>query len=580
MLIIKYILIFLLLLFTCCSCQREHRYPVSILQVEKIMNTDPDSAASLLASFRDSVWQMPEYVQMYYDLLSVKVKDKCYIVHTSDSVISRVVSYYEKGDDRDKLMEAYHYMGRVYWDLNDMPRALGYYQKAIDASEGTKQYGDLARIYDQLGNLYAYQGVFDEALPMHHKGYYYYQLAGDSLSLPFPVRNMARIYDEAGRNDSAIVYYQEAVRLADIVGDEVAKCYVLGELGSLYNKMKEYTSASRCLYLALNNPDDKEPYLNYLDLANLYLKTHQLDSASYFLNKSINVKNIYALSNNYKYLSLLEEQKENFKESVRYNHLQNQCQDSISKITNTETIRKMISLYNYQKAESRSNSLMIENQKKQRFVYLLALLLITMVGGGVVYILYERNKQKDLMRKQQQQDELRAEQYRKSQAYIEENEQKIKELEGLLLLAKEKENKMQAAFIQAQKVVLEITNQKILKQARLIECFKQSDIYQKFQNPLNMDVNKLSDDDWNTLQEELNNVYDYFINRLYALYPQLSLIELRICCLVKISVTVTNMAKLLGRSKSAITAARIRLHYKLRREEGTSEELDAFILDL
>lgn len=580
MLIIKYILISLLPLFTCCSCQREHRYPVSILQVEKIMNTDPDSAASLLASFRDSVWQMPEYVQMYYDLLSVKVKDKCYIVHTSDSVISRVVSYYEKGDDRDKLMEAYHYMGRVYWDLNDMPRALGYYQKAIDASEGTKDYHSLARIYDQLGNLYAYQRVYDEALPMHHKGYYYYQLAGDSLSLPYVIGNIARLYSMTEQKDSAVIYYQRAIDLATSVRSKAAVMDISCELGDTYTDLGKYSLASKYLYQSVDNPMTKDPYISFVCLGYLYVQTHQTDSAYFYLNKCISTNNVYTLLVTYKYLSLLEENNSNFENAVKYNHIYSQWSDSIDKITDSETIRKMSSLYNYQKAERKSNRLMAASQEKQLFIYQLIILLVIAIGGSIVYVLFERNKQKNLKRKQQKHDELKAEQYRKSQAYIDENEQKIKELENQLLLARERTNEEQANFIKTQKEVIDTTNQKIIKQARLIECFKRSDIYQKFQDPLNMDVNKLRDDDWNALQEELNNVYDNFTNRLYALYPQLSLIELRICCLVKISVTVTNMAKLLGRSKSAITAARIRLHYKLRGEAGTVEMLDEFIVKL
>lgn len=566
------------------SCRQNLNYPEGMLRAEQLMDTNPDSAAQMLASLYDSVPQMSESVRMYYDLLSVKIKDKCYIPHTSDSVISRVTGYYEKGDDRDKLMEAYHYMGRVYWDLNDMPRALGYYQKAVDASEGTRKYGDLARIYDQMGSLYACQGVYDEALPMHHKAYHYYLLAGNSSNLPFPVRNMARIFDRTGKKDSAVVYYKEAAELADAAGNAIAKCYVLGELGGLYNEMEEYALASECLYLALNNPDDKEPYLNYLDLGNMYLQIGQLDSARFYLNRSISNRNIYALSVAYKYLSLLEERRGNFKESVSYNHLQSQYKDSISKITDTETIRKMISLYNYQLAENKSNRLTAENRQKRLLIQQLALLLVVVLAGGAIYLQLESNKKKALRRTRQLQDELKEKQYKKSLAYIRANERKIAELEKYLHLAEQEKNEVQVGLIQAQKELLEITNKKIISEQKeqdcMIENFKQSEIYCTFHNPSNMDVNKVTDDDWASLQKELNRVYDNFTNRLYALYPQLSIVELQICCLLKISVSVTNMAKLTGRSKSAITAARIRLHFKLRGEEGTADKLDAFIIDL
>ena len=74
---------------------------------------------------------------MYYDLLDLKVNDKMYVRHTSDSLIKRITAFYETYGDRDKLLESYYYMGRVYRDLNDAPEALKYFQKALDVAGDT-----------------------------------------------------------------------------------------------------------------------------------------------------------------------------------------------------------------------------------------------------------------------------------------------------------------------------------------------------------------------------------------------------------------------------------------------------------
>ena len=55
-----------------------------------------------------------EEQRMYYDLLDLKVNDKMYVRHTSDSLIKRITAFYETYGDRDKLLESYYYMGRVY----------------------------------------------------------------------------------------------------------------------------------------------------------------------------------------------------------------------------------------------------------------------------------------------------------------------------------------------------------------------------------------------------------------------------------------------------------------------------------
>ncbi|MDY2916896.1 MAG: amino acid ABC transporter permease, partial [Muribaculaceae bacterium] len=48
----------------------------------------------------------------YYDLLTVKARDKAYITHTSDSLILSVIDYYRSRDSRH-LPEALYYGGRV-----------------------------------------------------------------------------------------------------------------------------------------------------------------------------------------------------------------------------------------------------------------------------------------------------------------------------------------------------------------------------------------------------------------------------------------------------------------------------------
>ena len=90
----------------------------------------------MLDRLRDSLSSFDEEQRMYYDLLDLKVNDKMYVRHTSDSLIKRITAFYETYGDRDKLLESYYYMGRVYRDLNDAPEALKYFQKALDVAGG------------------------------------------------------------------------------------------------------------------------------------------------------------------------------------------------------------------------------------------------------------------------------------------------------------------------------------------------------------------------------------------------------------------------------------------------------------
>ena len=106
------------------ACSTPTTYPSAMQQAESLMNTSPDSALTLLEGMMDSIDIYPKETQMYWHLLTIQAKDKQYIVHTSDSLINRIVRFYEGYGDKEKLMMAYYYQGRVYRDMNDALKAL------------------------------------------------------------------------------------------------------------------------------------------------------------------------------------------------------------------------------------------------------------------------------------------------------------------------------------------------------------------------------------------------------------------------------------------------------------------------
>ena len=139
------------------------------------------------------------------------------------------------------------------------------------------------------------------------------------------------------------------------------------------------------------------------------------------------------------------------------------------------------------------------------------------------------------------------------------------------------------SLLHVRKELLQVTNEQIqLRRTErdLLESdLRHSDIYMKFHSTNEADQ-IIGEEDWNTLREELDKTYNNFTNRLYQLYSGMSLIELRICYLIKISVKVTDMAKILGRSKSSVSSSRTRLYKKMKGEDGTPNELDELIADL
>lgn len=79
------------------------------------MDSRLDRALELLKYLEDSLPHMPEETQMYYHLLCIQAKDKQYITHTDDSLISCIVKFYENRDDADWMYGEQQELANTEW---------------------------------------------------------------------------------------------------------------------------------------------------------------------------------------------------------------------------------------------------------------------------------------------------------------------------------------------------------------------------------------------------------------------------------------------------------------------------------
>ena len=89
----------------------------------------------------------------------------------------------------------------------------------------------------------------------------------------------------------------------------------------------------------------------------------------------------------------------------------------------------------------------------------------------------------------------------------------------------------------------------------------------------------LKDADWKKIEAGLLKAYPKFKEKLFALYP-ISDTEYRICMLIKMEVSPSNISKLMACSNSAVTQNRLRMQQKVFDGEGAAKDWDNFILSL
>ena len=577
----KQSVITLLILLCLCAC-RQTPYPTVLSTADSLANIVPDSAIRLLESIKTEIATAPEAAQMYYRLLCIKAKDKAYILNTTDSLILPTLNYYIKKNDKRHLPEAYYYAGRVYRDLGDAPQALPYFYKAMEVLPKDTESPLKGKIYSQISSLLLSQDLYNEGLEVLKEGYRYSLSRKDSIDMLFCLRDIGSAYREMEKPDSTLHYFREARKLAYEMDNKRMIYMIEGQVAAVCLQLEDWENAKQALDIAI-----KSTYLpglssTYSIAANYYYLTGQPDSTIYYCKRMEDVGNVYGKRSACLYMGAISLDRGNPQAALKYLNQYLLYNDSVSKLKNAETVRKMHSIYNYRLREKENDALKAENSRKtQIMTYAISSGLILLL----LFLLYwQHSRRKQLLLNAQLEDirRLKEEQYQKSTLFIEENKKKIALLEQQLQALGEKD-KVLREQLQMQKEITLYANKKAEiekdEQRMLHSVIQKSDIYRLLKEQILPDNRPITREEWKALEETVNGVYDDFSGKLNR-YHKLSEHELHICLLLKINMSPVEIARLTSHTKESISSARRRLYEKVFREKGAPGKWDEFIASL
>lgn len=110
------------------------------------------------------------------------------------------------------------------------------------------------------------------------------------------------------------------------------------------------------------------------------------------------------------------------------------------------------------------------------------------------------------------------------------------------------------------------------------EDFHNSDFYISLRKKIS-NGNRLSQADWDGIEEKFKSVYPRFTSTLLSLY-NMSKTELQVCLLLKLNASLSEIANVLCKDASTISSIRSRLYMKVFGKKGSSKEWDEFIRSL
>ena len=156
------------LLSLLCSCGRgeDELLLESIEQTWRQCETQLPEAQARADGLRDSVRDASELVRQKFDMLLIRLRDKCDAIPSSPDSALQAASYFEGRDNSVDRERAYYYLGSAYRDLKDYPRAVGEFLKAVDAARQSEAADTLIwqNALSQLTYLYVLQLRYDEEL--------------------------------------------------------------------------------------------------------------------------------------------------------------------------------------------------------------------------------------------------------------------------------------------------------------------------------------------------------------------------------------------------------------------------------
>lgn len=572
----------LLILLILTSCAGNRKYDDLMQRADSIMNVNDDSAKVAIRMLDGVKSQLPEFSQsqkMRYELLRHKAMNKAYISFTSDSKMKEVVDYYDRHGSANERMLANYVLGCVYRDMYEVPMALEYYDKAAEQADTTAadcDYGTLYRVYSQMGFLFDKQYLPYQELEAFGKAVRYAYLAKDTLNAIINYQNRGIAYDYLGNKDSVIAINIHAAEMYKRIRNNEAAAIALGcnysyyiDKGDSVNARKAFESYTSTGYEGNSNYGDAKAFL-LCEKGRYYMFISRIDSAFSCLNQSLKLSKSY--SNKAAATKVLAQYYARVNKSVlamKYALKSSEYNDSDLLAVRESQLQQIQAMYNYGRNQEIARKAELKAERITMLVYVL------IAGGVVIFLLLthlylkqlKKKKEKILVTKhlyddsllklRQKQEELellRTVNDRKIADVIKEKEQTINKLEDDLKDIRDKYSNSSLSDVDI-----------LLKESSIYKRIKYLELHPK---------EIMRENDWIELEETIEQLIPSFIP---LLKNRLNVMAYRICLLVKLEISTSSIAILLGLSSSAISKYRKVMLEKLCGRSGKPKDFDEYI---
>lgn len=579
----RVILIYILIFMSLSSCSNR-KYEQTITRADNLMELSQDSARSALAildSIRPDLSKMGKSTQMRYQLVYAKGMNKGYVDFTTDSLMKEIVDYYDNHGTCQQQMLAHYLLGCVYRDLGDSPASLSCYNDAVEKADTASKdcdYKLLTRVYEQEGALFLSQSMPQNALSAYQKAEKYAWIAKDTLSAVLSYEHLGNIYEYMDNKNKVIEVYENASRRYRQYGYPMQAARALGGAIQALILTKQYAKAKKYMdvfeaesgYFQKDSCYSYINYSHYYYLKGLYCLESHSDSAKYWFTKCQE----FAKTNNSKsfsayawYLYYIKHQQ--MDSVAKYSEQAFAYNDSANLDMERDLMQKMQAIYDYDRWKNVAHNEEIKATRANLTLLVSILVSVSVIIIGILtFLVYRKKRKLELQEKEEQENLIRQQIYntkqelellrtvndRKIADVIKEKEQTINKLKEDLKDIRDKYSNSSLSDVDI-----------LLKESSIYKRIKYLELHPK---------EIMRENDWKELEETIEQLIPSFIP---LLKNRLNVIAYRICLLVKLEISTSSIAILLGLSSSAISKYRKVMLEKLCGRSGKPKDFDEYI---
>lgn len=542
------------------SCQRSSSpYPYSLRYADSLMEISPERTLAYLRKLDVSTYSAGD--RAYFSLLFTQATDKNMLsLLPCDSLIDTALDYYVKKDGVN-WAKAWLYKGRIQKKMNMTEQALKSCFTALQGVEGNtgEELKLKGMLYEDMGSIYLHQSLYQKAFDAFYRSYQCDSLLNDHKVLMYSLSNMGWVRVVEGKEKEALFYLDQALELALALKDSIF-------MSDIYQRMslncENVDSAFMYARLAGNYLTEKNDSISYYSLwltfGELYLDKQELDSAEYYLKRTLDIADFKRKILASYSLAEVEKIRGNYERAFEYQSYYGDNIDSIFSLNKASDIERLAYKYD-------SEAKVAKEKESRRF------LVQQLCYGGVLFVLviaiiFQRiYRQRRIAQLQYEQHIAHLnEQTALSQLQIERLEAQIS---ALKLSGMEREQEIALKQAELCRVIDE--------KARLRNClFTETSIFKRIQelssqakpgqDGVKKDPKVLLIKEQEKLKGVLFDIYDDYIRYLKDTYPKITDDDCIYCCLKLCEFDDQTIAYCFGNvSRQIVAQRRLRLKKKM-----------------